>query len=73
MHATARNFFIFKGNAVPGKDTIDQLRPISATSIIFKMLEIVLKKRIEEAVKSKRIKQLDATQYGFRPYLGTEP
>ena len=40
IHTTARNFFIFKGNTETRSCTIDELRPISATSILFKMLDM---------------------------------
>ena len=47
IHATAKNFFIFK-NQVDGQlNTIDELRPISATSIFFKLMEIIIKKRLD--------------------------
>ena len=54
-------------------NSIDELRPISATSIFFKILEIVLKNRIEEQRKDGSVKKLQYTQYGFRSGLGTEP
>lgn len=60
VHSTARNFFIYKSDADPKTCTIDQLRPISATSIVFKLMEIVIKNRIEKEVRTKRVKQLDA-------------
>ena len=47
IHTTAKNFFIFKGNPKPEGNTIDELRPISATSYMFKLLEIIIKNRIE--------------------------
>lgn len=56
IHTTARNFFIFKGNTDTHSCTIDQLRPISATSILFKMLEMIIKNRVETSIKAKRIR-----------------
>ena len=50
-HATAKNFFIFKNTPGVKGATIDELRPISATSIFFKILEIIIKKRIEDGVR----------------------
>ena len=73
MHATAKNFFIFKGATKESGNTIDELRPISATSFLFKLLEIVLKGRIDRGMESGVIKQLNQAQHGFRPGLGTEP
>ena len=73
MHATAKNFFIFKGAPKESGNTIDELRPISATSFLFKLLEIVLKGRIDRGMESGVIKQLNQAQHGFRPGLGPEP
>ena len=56
IHSTAKNFFIFKGGTNSNLCTIDTLGPISATSIIFKMLEMIIKKRAETSIKAKRIK-----------------
>ena len=58
IQTTARNFFIFKGNTETRSCTIDQLRPISATSILFKMLEMIIKNRVETSIKTKRIRQI---------------
>ena len=46
VHATAKNFFIYKGQPKQGGNSIDELRPISATSFLFKMVEIIIKQRI---------------------------
>ena len=69
IHATARNFFIYKGPPKDSGNTIDELRPISATSYLFKLLEIVIKNRIEKGLST----DLNQAQHGFRPGLGTEP
>ena len=55
IHTTAKNFFIYKGNPKPEGNTIDELRPISATSYLFKLLEIIIKNRIEQLMESKVI------------------
>ena len=73
IHTTAKNFFIFKGNPKPKGNTIDELRPISARSYLFKLLEIIIKNRIEQMMENKTIQELNNTQHGFRPGLGTEP
>jgi len=73
VHATAKNFFIFKTDAKKEGNTIDELRPISATSFLFKLLEIVIKNRIDHYMDIGVIKKLKDTQHGFRPKLGTEP
>ena len=52
--------------------TIDELRPISATSFLFNFLEIVIKNRIDRYMDIGVIKKLKDTQHGFRPKLGTE-
>ena len=57
-HATAKNFFIFKGTPDIKGATIDELRPISATSVFFKILEVIIKKIIETGTLGKRILQL---------------
>ena len=72
-HVTSKNFFIFKNLTGKKAASIDELRPISVTSIFFKMLEVILKKRIEDSTKGLRIAKLNETQFGFRPKLGTEP
>jgi hypothetical protein len=73
VHATAKNFFIYKDTPKPEGNTIDELRPISATSYFFKLLEIILKDRIERGFRTGMIKPLNQAQHGFRPGLGTEP
>ena len=73
VHATAKNFFIFKTDAKKEGNTIDELRPISATSFLFKLLEIVIKNRIDHYMDTGIIKKLKDSQHGFRPKLGTEP
>ena len=57
-HATAKNFFIFKSTPDIKGATIDELGPISATSVFFKILEVLIKKRIETGTLGKRIVQL---------------
>ena len=57
-HATAKNFFIYKGTPNPDGNTIDELRPISATSYLFKLLEIIIKNRIDNGMKNRKIKSL---------------
>ena len=57
-HATAKNFFFFKSTPDIKGSTIDELRPISATSVFFKILEVIIKKRIETGTLGKRIVQL---------------
>ena len=52
VHATARNFFIYKGAPSESGNTIDELRPISATSFLFKLLEIIIKGRIDRGMQS---------------------
>ena len=59
VHATARNFFIFKGPPKDTGNTIDELRPISATSYLFKLLEIVIKNRIEKGLSTGVIRHLN--------------
>jgi hypothetical protein len=57
-HATAKNIFIYKGTPNPNGNTIDELRPISATSYLFKLLEIIIKNRIDGGMSNRRIKSL---------------
>jgi hypothetical protein len=57
-HATAKKFFIYKGTPNPNGNTIDELRPISATSYLFKLLEIIIKNRIDGGMSNRRIKSL---------------
>ena len=52
VHATSRNFFIYKGAPSESGNTIDELRPISATSFLFKLLEIIIKGRIDRGMQS---------------------
>ena len=52
-------------------NTIDEFRPLSATSLFFKLMEIVIKQRIEQFT-GKDIKKISDTQHGFRKGLGTE-
>jgi hypothetical protein len=59
IHATAKNFFIYKDMPNPTGNTIDELRPISATSYFFKLLEIILKDRVERGFRSGIIKPLN--------------
>jgi hypothetical protein len=59
VHATAKNFFIYKDTPKPEGNTIDELRPISATSYFFKLLEIILKDRIERGFRTGMIKPLN--------------
>ena len=73
MHATAKNFFIFKTDSKREGNTIDELRPISAMSFLFKLLEIVIKNRIDHYMDIGVIKKIKDTQHGFRPKLETEP
>lgn len=61
IHATAKNFFIFKGKCKEEGNTIDELRPISATSYLFKVLEVIIKNRIENLMQDKLIKELNQT------------
>jgi hypothetical protein len=60
-HATAKNFFIYKTKAKPEGNTIDEFRPISATSFMFKLLEIIIKKRIEDYTATGTILRLNDT------------
>jgi len=57
-HATAEIFDIYKGTPNPNGNTIDELRPISATSYLFKLLEIIIKNRIDGGMSNRRIKSL---------------
>lgn len=72
-HSTAKNFFIYKTAVKKEGNTIDEFRPISATSFLFKLMEIIIKNRIEKLTELGQIKKLSDTQFGFRPKLGTEP
>ena len=58
VYATAKNFFIFKTDTKKEGNTIDELRPISATSYLFKLLEIVIKNRIDHYMDIGVIKKL---------------
>ena len=58
VHATAKNFFIFKTDTKKEGNTIDEQRPISATSFLFKLLEIVIKNRIDHYMDIEVIKKL---------------
>ena len=43
QHDTVRNFFIYKNEVNVNGNTIDEFRPISATSLFFKIIEITIK------------------------------
>ena len=55
---TAKNFFIYKKQYENGPYSIDEFRPISATSLFYKILEIILKNRIDRFEKEGKIKSL---------------
>ena len=55
---TAKNFFIYKKQCENGPYFIDEFRPISATSLFYKILEIILKNRIDRFEKEGKIKPL---------------
>ena len=71
-HLTARLVFIYKDeiDSVNG-NLIDSFRPISVTSILFKILEITLLKKIKALIKTERIPSLNQQQIGFQRNLST--
>ena len=73
INATAKNFFIFKGDKKEEGNQIDELRPISATTYFFKLMETILKRRIEKDIKNGYTEKIANSQYGFKKHLGTEP
>ena len=54
-------------------NTIDELRLISVTSFLFKLLEIVIKNKFNHCADVRVIKKLKDIWHEFRPKLGTEP
>ena len=73
MHATLRNFFIYKELKSPLGNYIEDFRPISATPYFFKLLEMILKSRIEQDIEEGYTKRINLEQYGFEKHLETEP
>ena len=64
--------FIYKKDPNPEGYFIDQLRPISITSPFFKLLEKILKNRMETLTNDQTIKEINKSQHGFRKNLCTE-
>ena len=58
MHATIKSFFIFKTDTKKERNTIDELRPISVISFLFKLLEILIKNMIDHYIDTGVIKKL---------------
>jgi hypothetical protein len=65
-HATARLIFIYKQEQdLINGNAIDTFRPISITSILFKLFEIILSRRIKILRNNGTIKRLNPHQIGF--------
>lgn len=74
LHTTNKMFFIYKNiSAIQGGTKIEDLRPISVTSILYKILELSIKQHITLGIENGLIQELNHTQHGFRAHLGTEP
>ena len=56
--------------------TTNEFRPVSyvfAAPYFFKLLEMILKGRIEQDIEEGYTKRINLEQYGFEKHLGTEP
>jgi hypothetical protein len=57
-HATARMVFLYKSALSPEGNSIDELRPIAVLSILLKILEIVIFRRIKLNIRNGTITRL---------------
>lgn len=71
-HATSKIIFIYKNPKDPLGNPLNDFRPISVTSPLFKLMELLIKKRIETLTLNNTLKIIHPTQHGFRTKLGTE-
>lgn len=69
---TSRIVLLYKTEKNDDGNSLSDFRPISVTSYIFKLIEKMLKNRIDTGIKNNLIKELSKDQFGFRNQLGTE-
>lgn len=72
VHMTSRLLFLLKKDPRPEGNTLDDYRPISVTSFIFKLLEKIIQRRIQEAESNLIITPFCREQIGFQKGLGCE-
>ncbi len=53
-------------------NTIEEFRPIHITSPFFKLLEKIIKNRMDNLYRCKLVKEINLNQHGFRKSLGCE-
>ena len=73
MHATSWNFFIYRGAKFHEGNHIEDLRFISETPYFLKLLEIILKKRIETDIAEASPKKYTLQNISLKNTFRTEP
>jgi hypothetical protein len=73
LHTTSRLILIAKKpiNRESG-NTLDEFRPIAVTSVFFKLLEVIVRKRLLALTNSQSIRRVSREQCGFQPHVGCE-
>ncbi len=72
-HLTSRLILILKKpvNLEEG-NLLDDFRPISVTSVLFKLIEIIIYRRVKQHLSNGTIRPLNRSQTGFQPMVGCE-